>query len=125
MCRRPDRRPERASSTNLYDRRQLNQLTYLFRSPISDSNPVKEYIVTNMQMFRGVLFVCFAAGVAFGQSNQASISGVVSDSQGAVIPGAKVTITNLATDIPSSAVTNQAGFYSIPNLPVGAYTLEV
>jgi hypothetical protein len=78
-----------------------------------------------MGMLRGLLFVCFAAAVAFGQSNQAAISGVVSDSQGAVIPGAKVTITNLGTDVPSSAVTNQAGFYSIPNLPVGAYTLAV
>jgi hypothetical protein len=35
-----------------------------------------------MGIFRGLLFVCFAAAVAFGQSNQAAISGVVSDSQG-------------------------------------------
>jgi hypothetical protein len=76
-------------------------------------------------MLRGVLFFCLTAAVAFGQSNQAAISGVVSDLQGAVIPGAKVTITNLGTDVPSSAITNQAGFYSIPNLPVGAYTLTV
>jgi hypothetical protein len=78
-----------------------------------------------MGMSRGLLLVCFATGIGFGQSNQASVSGVVSDAQGAIVPGAKVTITNLGTDLPRSAVTNQAGFYSIPNLPVGAYTLAV
>jgi hypothetical protein len=64
-------------------------------------------------MFNRLLFVSFASGVAFGQSNQASISGVVSDAQGAPI-------TELGTDVPISAVTNPVGFYPIPNRPVGA-----
>src|SRR5436190_15373099 len=63
------------------------------------------------------------SAMAFGQSNQASISGVVTDSQGAAVPGVKVTMSNLETSLPNSAVTNQAGFYSIPTLPVGAYSM--
>ena len=62
---------------------------------------------------------------ASAQSNQASISGVVSDAQGALVPSAKVTMTNTATGVQTRAATNDAGFYSIPSLPVSDYTLSV
>jgi hypothetical protein len=71
-----------------------------------------------------ILFV-FAASPCNGQSNLASISGLVRDPQGAVIPDASVTATNVATGVPTRTVTDAAGFYSIPNLPVGTYTLTV
>ena len=54
-----------------------------------------------------------------------SISGVVSDAQGAVMPVAKVSVTNAETGVATHAVTNDAGFYSIHNLSVGTYTLSV
>ena len=66
----------------------------------------------------GALVLC-------GQSNQASISGTVTDAQGAAIPGARVNATNTATDVRTGTVTNEAGFYSIPNLPIGAYIVTV
>ena len=71
-----------------------------------------------------LLLFCLTSAL-LAQSNQASISGVVTDAQGAVIPGAKVTMTNTETGLPNSAVTTSAGFYAIPNLPVGGYTAAV
>src|SRR5262249_41540885 len=65
------------------------------------------------------------AAVTFAQSNLGSISGVVSDSQGAVMPAAKVAMTNVETGVINHAVSNGAGFYAIPSLPVGSYTLSV
>ncbi len=67
----------------------------------------------------------FLAAISYGQLNQASISGVVTDAQGAAVPGARVVAANTATDVSTRTATNEAGFYSIPNLPIGSYSLTV
>ena len=59
------------------------------------------------------------------QSNLASISGIVIDPQNAVIPQAVVIASNVETGIPSRVITNAAGFYRLPNLPIGSYDLSV
>src|ERR1700729_4094943 len=61
----------------------------------------------------------------FGQSTLATISGVVTDSQGAAISGATVSANQIATGEHFTVKTNQSGFYSIPNLAVGAYSLTI
>jgi hypothetical protein len=63
--------------------------------------------------------------VAFTQEGTGRISGTVTDSSGAVVPGAPVTVVNEATRIIRKAVANQEGFYAVPNLSVGAFTVEV
>ena len=63
--------------------------------------------------------------ITYAQSNLASISGVVTDPQGAVIPDAKVTATNTATGVRTAVSTNGAGFYDLQNLPIGGYTVSV
>ena len=57
------------------------------------------------------------------QEFRAGISGIVKDSQGAVIPGAPVEAQNLATNEISHAVTNSSGQYVFPVLPIGTYRL--
>lgn len=59
-----------------------------------------------------------------GQSAQ-TIQGQVEDTSGAVIVGAKVTMTNLGTGISRSADTNAAGLYSFPLVQVGNYEVKV
>ena len=59
------------------------------------------------------------------QRANASISGTIADSSGAAIPGAKVTAVASATGASSSAVSDAAGFYVLPNLAIGAYSLRV
>ncbi len=60
----------------------------------------------------------------FGQSAVlGTISGVVTDPSGAVIPGVSVTITNAGTQETYSTTTNSSGFYVVPNLPSGYYNV--
>lgn len=54
-----------------------------------------------------------------------SISGVVTDSSGAVVSGAKVVATHAQTGISSSVTSDAKGFYSVTALPVGDYTLQI
>jgi hypothetical protein len=54
-----------------------------------------------------------------------SISGVVTDSSGAVIPGLTVTATSLSTNAQTTAVTDSKGFYSFPTLNVDLYDVRV
>ena len=52
-----------------------------------------------------------------------SITGIVTDSSGAIIPGAKVTATRVETGVAQSTVTTGAGSYTIPSLAVGTYNV--
>ncbi len=57
----------------------------------------------------------------FAQSD-ATVSGTVSDPSGAPVAGANVTALNIATGVVTPTVTNQAGIYTMPQLPPGRYT---
>ena len=59
------------------------------------------------------------------QAPTGTISGIVSDESGAVIPNATVTITNKATAISRAATTNAEGYYSAPALAAGDYEVRV
>src|SRR5712692_1006157 len=72
-----------------------------------------------------VLPLLFLAGVSAWADVNGSISGVVKDPTGAVIPKAEVKVLNLATNITKTAVTDSLGAYSFLSLPVGRYRLEV
>jgi hypothetical protein len=54
----------------------------------------------------------------------AQISGTVTDQTGAVLPGVEVTATQTDTGIARNTVTNETGFYVLPNLPIGPYSVE-
>ena len=70
---------------------------------------------------RWVSLIVFLAALAFGQSERGTITGAVRDQSGAVVPQADVTLTNQATNIAIHAITNDAGEFTVPNLPPGAY----
>src|SRR5260370_40895984 len=55
----------------------------------------------------------------------AELTGTVSDSSGAVVVVATITITNLATNAERSLQTNSSGVYDAPSLPPGQYTVKV
>jgi len=75
------------------------------------------------------LLVAFTVAVlpspGYGQGATAAINGTVSDSSGAVIPGATVVLRSGTTGIERSAVTNLAGEYVFPDVVPGTYTLKV
>jgi Carboxypeptidase regulatory-like domain len=63
--------------------------------------------------------------LAWAQAGTGSLTGTVKDSQGAVLPGATITITNTATGATRTTVSNESGAYHLPGLPPGNYTLKV
>jgi len=70
-----------------------------------------------------LLFSLFAA-VAFAQTT-ASIQGTVTDQSGAAIAGAKVAVKNTALGIERTTQTNATGFYEVPALPPGVYSVQI
>jgi hypothetical protein len=79
-----------------------------------------------LMLFCIVVVCCLPAVMAVAQSaSSATITGQVVDPQGAVIPGAKVTATNVDTGIGRTANTTAAGDYTLPNLPPGTYDVRV
>ncbi len=77
-------------------------------------------------MYRALLACLFLASSAVWAQSTASIVGRVSDSSGAVVSGAKVTVRNSASGFERSTVTTDTGDYELPLLPItGAYSLSV
>jgi hypothetical protein len=67
----------------------------------------------------------FLANRAKAQVLYGSISGTVSDSSGAVLPGAKVTAINDSTGLSRTDTADASGIYRLIDLPAGNYTLTV
>ena len=57
----------------------------------------------------------------FAQTNKADIVGTVTDSAGAAVPGATVTITRVDTNASRTVTTGDAGDYQAPSLDIGIY----
>jgi hypothetical protein len=76
------------------------------------------------RIFTLVMFLVFACAVTYAQQNSVII-GTVTDSAGAAVADADVSVTAAATGYVSSTKTNSAGLYSIPGLNVGTYELKV
>lgn len=70
------------------------------------------------------IFAFTGAIVLFGQVTDGALVGTVLDPTGAVVAGATVDLTNLATGITSRAKTNEAGEYRFNNVPAGGYDLK-
>jgi hypothetical protein len=71
------------------------------------------------------LLALVSASDAFSQEVNATLVGTVFDASGAVIPNAKVTATETATNVSRTGVTNNSGNYTFPNLPPGSYSVTV
>jgi len=72
----------------------------------------------------GLLLVLISSGTALGQATT-SLSGTVTDPNGAVVAGATVTLTHVGTRATRTVTTNERGFFNFPQLPPGTYDLRV
>src|SRR5262245_20345314 len=70
------------------------------------------------------LAVLLCAAPARAQFDTAQVSGAVQDSSGGVLPGVDVVLVAEGTGLERRAVTNEAGLYTFPNVPVGDYRLN-
>ncbi|HYG79489.1 MAG TPA: carboxypeptidase-like regulatory domain-containing protein, partial [Pyrinomonadaceae bacterium] len=72
-----------------------------------------------------VLLLLLTFVVAGAQESRGSLTGTVTDPNGAALPGATVEIRNVETNVANTATTNEEGNYSFPLLNPGRYTLTV
>jgi hypothetical protein len=72
-----------------------------------------------------VTFLVVTTTFALAQSDTSSLSGTVSDSSGAVVPNARVSVRDEATQSTREALTKQDGNFTIPNLAPGTYAVRV
>jgi len=78
-----------------------------------------------MAFLRIFIVAALAAGAVFGQESRASLIGRATDPSGAVIAGAAVRAVNVATNAAVVSTTNEGGYYEIPYLISGVYTVTV
>ncbi|MEZ5425157.1 MAG: TonB-dependent receptor [Pyrinomonadaceae bacterium] len=75
-------------------------------------------------IFSFVLLFLLTVGVS-AQQPTATLTGVVKDQNGALIPGASVTATNQGTNLSRTVTANSEGLYVISSLPAGVYEVKV
>ncbi len=78
-------------------------------------------------LFAAISIVAAALPFASAQTQaiNGSIRGRVTDPAGAAIPGATVGVDNVATNFSRETLSNEEGYFVIPNLPIGSYTVTV
>ena len=72
-----------------------------------------------------LLVLALMAGPCFGQTQTARLQGVVHDTSGANVPGAKVVVVNTQTKATSETTSNASGLYVLPALLPGSYSMTV
>jgi len=77
------------------------------------------------RLLTAVLVLTTLAVPVSAQTPSGEISGTVSDTSGSVMPGVRVTLTNVATNNVRLSQTNESGVYVYPAVPIGNYTLKV
>jgi hypothetical protein len=79
------------------------------------------------ELFRGVLFVILLLlpVALFSQAYFGTVSGEITDPTGAVVPGAKVLLTDQSKGFVFNAKTDSRGRYLFPSIPPGVYTVSV
>lgn len=73
----------------------------------------------------GLLIFLGTAGHLKAQAIGATLSGTITDSSGAVVPNATVSIKSSGTGVARTASSNDAGFYSVPDIQPGDYEIAV
>ncbi len=79
--------------------------------------------VASLGVFCFAVLICSLHGLA--QQTLGSLNGTVVDTTGASVPGAMITVTNVATGYSATTLTQGTGFYQVFNLPVGTYMVKV
>src|SRR5690349_3055254 len=81
--------------------------------------------MSSQSILKGIFVIALTATALYGQSTMATITGLVMDSSGAIIPNAVVVATNTATGVRAQTVSSSTGNYVIPSLQVGSYEVSV
>jgi Carboxypeptidase regulatory-like domain len=83
------------------------------------------WMVVSLQFALVVGLMMAASITCFTQSDNSQISGFIKDQAGGAISGAKVAVKNETREFQRTTTTNAEGYYVVPNLPPGFYTITV
>src|SRR5215469_1726839 len=72
-----------------------------------------------------LVFLTAWSSCLLGQRTSAEIASTITDSSGAVVANAQITVTNEDTGIKRNASSNEFGYYTVPVLPPGNYRIMV
>ena len=91
---------------------------------------VKHFLKRRAHVCRALAFICaysflIFSGNALHAQTVSSITGTITDSSGAVVANATVTVTNDATNVKKVVTSNSAGSYTVTDLNPGTYTVTV
>src|SRR6266516_2753096 len=89
----------------------------------SHATKIKDILIaTSGGLFMRKCFLCLVLSVAaLAQFESATLTGIVTDPAGSLVPNATVRAVNEATNIETSVTTNSEGRYVFPNLRPGSY----
>ncbi len=76
------------------------------------------------KVFFGLCLVVGQGTALLAQTSTATVSGTVSDNQGARLPNTKIIVTNTETGVSTTSTTNPNGSYTVASLPIGTYQIE-
>ena len=85
----------------------------------------EDFMPSRHDLVQLAISFCLCTGLAFAQRDLGTVSGTVTDAQGAAIPNAKVAVVNDATNVTTNSVSNDTGSFSVPALTPGTYTVTV
>src|SRR6478752_7130618 len=79
---------------------------------------------------RWIAVVCLIAmpssrAFAQGSNTKATLTGVVQDASGSVVPGASVVVRNVATGVTNETISNETGAFAVAALDTGTYEATV
>jgi hypothetical protein len=95
------------------------------RTAISPASLLRGLAAALLLALLPVLIASLATIQAHAQAVSATLVGTVTDSTGASVPGAKITIQELSTGISRDTVSNESGNYTFPDLTPGTYSVVV
>lgn len=85
-----------------------------------------EWILSHRRFGFWALLFCMTAMFAWSQGlTTGSIQGNITDTTGAVVPGATITVTNIATNASQTLTSHPDGSFVVQDLPIGHYTVKV
>src|SRR5215813_7292254 len=99
----------------------MNRFAHFFERSMQCRHRARRRMVRSFAVLWVLLTVTCIAGA---QTNTATLSGTVMDSQGAVVRDVAITISSRATGLKRQTTTNSEGLFTLPLLPPGIYSLQ-
>jgi len=85
----------------------------------------RSWCVRGAQVLAAILLAAIFAAPGWAQTFRGTILGTVTDSSGAAVAGATVTIKNMDTGLIRTTTSNASGEFNVPELPIGTYRVTI